>query len=458
MEKFEDTKVLELIADYLIKEQLGQGTFGRVYLGYHLLTGCPVAIKIIDKHKIKKNSDLILIKRELHILKNVKHNNIAQLYEILETNERIYLVMEYAKKGDLFNLIKNSEVFTEERAMKYFFQILNAVEYLKKLKIAHRDLKPENILIDQFDKIKIIDFGLSNIYEEDKYLETFCGSPCYVAPEMIIRKKYKAEDIDSWGLGVILYLMVTRTLPFHNNENSLNDLYNQILKTKFKVYSNMSLEALDFFKQIFVFNSENRLNISNMRNHKLLNKYQCNEINNYIFIMKEFVLTDENILNEVSVIFKEEKDVLKNMILFNMHNRYTATYYLIMKIKYLEGETTKFDINSPAFRKFESLKFNFNSKNLSPNSIKEHDRNGEADEIANLLLMNKYNFSKIENPEKNLTFSKEKLMGLKSFKKPKKYNNLFKKNNNSLKKNDNSFKKKRSISDNAKKKKKKIIS
>ena len=420
MEKFEDTKVLELIADYLIKEQLGQGTFGSVYLGYHLLTGCPVAIKIIDKNKIKKNSDLILIKRELHILKNVKHNNIAQLYEILETNERIYLVMEYAKKGDLFNLIKSSEVFTEKRAMKYFFQILNAVEYLKKLKIAHRDLKPENILIDEFDKIKIIDFGLSNIYEEDKYLETFCGSPCYVAPEMIIRKKYKAEDIDSWGLGVILYLMITRTLPFHNNDNSLNDLYNQILKTEFKIYSNMSKEALDFFKKIFVFNSENRLNISNMRDHNLLKKYKSNEINNFIFIMKEFVLTDQKILNEVSGIFKEEKDVLKNMILFNMHNRYTSTYYLLMKIKYLEGETSRFDINSPAFQKYENIKSNLNSKILSSNnSIKENDRNGEAEEIAN-LLMNKYNLSKIENPEKNLTFSKEKLMGIKNFKKQKK--------------------------------------
>lgn len=99
------------------------------------------------------------------------------------------------------------------------------MQYLKSLNIAHRDLKPENILIDRFNKIKIIDFGLSNLYEKNMYLETFCGSPCYVAPEMIIRKKYKSDDIDSWGLGVILYLLLTKTLPFQNRENSLSDLY-----------------------------------------------------------------------------------------------------------------------------------------------------------------------------------------------------------------------------------------
>lgn len=158
-------------------------------------------------------------------MKMVKHCSIAQLYEIIESKERLYLIMEFAEKGDLFSIIKKKQRLSEQQALWYFVQILNAVWYLKSLKIAHWDLKPENILIDKFDRIKIIDFGLSNIYEKNKYLETFCGSPCYVAPEMIVRKKYKAETIDSWSLGVILFLLLTRELPFNNNYNSLADLY-----------------------------------------------------------------------------------------------------------------------------------------------------------------------------------------------------------------------------------------
>jgi 5'-AMP-activated protein kinase, catalytic alpha subunit len=167
--------------------------------------------------------------REIKILKEIDNPNFVQLYEIIENNERIYLIMEYASGGELFDYIVSKDRLPEREACLLYQQILDGMEYLHSKKIAHRDLKPENLLLNDDKKtIKIVDFGLSNEFEESNpYLTTACGSPCYAAPEMIAGKRYKGVDVDIWSSGVTLYAMLVGYLPFED-PNTVQ-LYRQII-------------------------------------------------------------------------------------------------------------------------------------------------------------------------------------------------------------------------------------
>jgi 5'-AMP-activated protein kinase catalytic alpha subunit len=150
----------------------------------HDLTGIKVAVKIINKKKMKNKNMISKVKREIKILKFINHPNIIKLYEVLDTTNDIFVIMEIASKGELYDFIQNNEI-TEEQAKFYFRQIISGVEYVHQNLISHRDLKPENILIDSNNLIKIGDFGLSNLMKDGKLLKTACGSPNYAAPEIV---------------------------------------------------------------------------------------------------------------------------------------------------------------------------------------------------------------------------------------------------------------------------------
>ena len=183
------------IGDYIIKKTLGKGTFSKVKLGIHKATNEKVAIKILEKSKIKEKDDLQRIIREMQILNELNHPNIVKVYEICESEEYFFIIMEYCSGGELFNYIVKNHRLTEEESSFFFYQIINCLEYIHSKKIAHRDLKPENLLLDENNIIKIIDFGLSNYYSGKKLI-TPCGSPCYASPEMISGNKYNGFLID----------------------------------------------------------------------------------------------------------------------------------------------------------------------------------------------------------------------------------------------------------------------
>mmetsp|Transcript_19611 Transcript_19611/g.14326 ORF Transcript_19611/g.14326 Transcript_19611/m.14326 type:complete len:170 (+) Transcript_19611:361-870(+) len=161
-------------------------------------------------------ADVERVAREIHILKLIRHPNIIQLYEILENPTELYLIMEYASGGELFDYIVEKQRVKEKEACRFFQQIIDGVEYLHKLNIVHRDLKPENLLLDQNKNIKIVDFGLSNTYKTGETLATACGSPCYAAPEMIAGKRYFGGNVDIWSCGVILFALICGHLPFED--------------------------------------------------------------------------------------------------------------------------------------------------------------------------------------------------------------------------------------------------
>jgi 5'-AMP-activated protein kinase catalytic alpha subunit len=164
-EKQKNANKGKVIGNYTLGRDLGKGTFGEVMVGTHQLTGEKVAIKVLEKDKIVDVHDVERVTREIHILKMVRHPTIVQLYEIIETDRELYLIMEYARGGELFEYIVNRKRVREKDACKFLHQILSGVDYLHKLGICHRDLKPENLLMDDFNNIKIVDFGLSNTYK-----------------------------------------------------------------------------------------------------------------------------------------------------------------------------------------------------------------------------------------------------------------------------------------------------
>lgn len=173
----------------ILGELLGEGAFSKVRRGIHTQTQKQVAVKVMSKDSIQNQEDVERIQREIAILTKIKHPNIIQLLDFIETEEKIYLVMEHAENGELFDYIVEKQRLDEVDACRIIQQMLSGIEYLHETHgICHRDLKPENLLLDYNNNIKIVDFGLSNIYQPDELLKTACGSPCYAAPEMIQNK------------------------------------------------------------------------------------------------------------------------------------------------------------------------------------------------------------------------------------------------------------------------------
>jgi len=190
------------------------------------------------------------MRREIQILKTLRHPHITCLYEVIETESEYYLIMEYVSGGELSDYIVAKKRIKEEEACRLFKQIIEAVEYLHKNGIAHRDLKPENILLDYNKNIKIIDFGLSNTYHKGEMLKTACGSPCYAAPEMIAGKHYVGLAADIWSCGIILYTMLCGQLPFE--DKNANSLYRKILEDEVILPRYLSLAARDIIKHLLI--------------------------------------------------------------------------------------------------------------------------------------------------------------------------------------------------------------
>nr|XP_046173056.1 hormonally up-regulated neu tumor-associated kinase homolog A [Oncorhynchus gorbuscha] len=221
------------VGNYLIGRKLGEGSFAKVREGLHAMTGEKVAVKVIDKRKAKKDSYVTKnLRREGHIQQMIRHPNITQLLDILETENSYYLVMELCPGGNIMNRIYDKKKLDERETQKYVRQLVMAVEHLHRAGVVHRDLKIENLLLDEQDSInRVVDFGLSNCAGILGYSDPFstqCGSPAYAAPELLSRKKY-GPKVDVWSIGVNMYAMLTGSLPFTVEPFSLRALHQKMV-------------------------------------------------------------------------------------------------------------------------------------------------------------------------------------------------------------------------------------
>lgn len=252
---------------YEFLETLGKGTYGKVKKAKER-SGRLVAIKSIRKEKIKDEQDLVHIRREIEIMSTLCHPHIITIYEVFENKDKIVIVMEYASQGDLYDYICDKRNISEREARHFFRQIVSAVHYCHQNGIVHRDLKLENILLDGNGNVKIADFGLSNLYHGDEYLQTFCGSPLYASPEIVNGRPYRGPEVDTWSLGVLLYTMVHGTMPFDGQNHKT--LVQQISTGNYRKPSNPS-DACGLIRWMLMVNPECRATIEDIAGHWWLN-------------------------------------------------------------------------------------------------------------------------------------------------------------------------------------------
>ena len=256
---------------YVISKTLGKGTFGKVKLAYNQENkNEKYACKILLKSNIKDEDDNLRCKREMDILKKMHHVNVVRTYEIISTETTFYIFMDFCAKGELFNYIVVKQRLSEKKSAFFYYQLINGIEYIHKKGVCNRDLKPENLLLTEKNKLKIIDFGLSN-YFNGNLLETPCGSPCYASPEMVRGHKYDGFKIDIWSSGIILYAMLCGYLPFEEMEN---DDCNEVL---FKNIMECNVEyppefippdAKSLLKKILVKDPRRRITIEEIKMEK----------------------------------------------------------------------------------------------------------------------------------------------------------------------------------------------
>ncbi|WZZ54480.1 hypothetical protein YC2023_054587 [Brassica napus] len=249
-------QVKRRVGKYEVGRTIGEGTFAKVKFARNSETGEPVALKILDKEKVLKHKMSEQIRREIATMKLIKHPNVVQLYEVMASKTKIFIILEYVTGGELFDKIVNDGRMKEDEARRYFQQLVHAVDYCHSRGVYHRDLKPENLLLDAYGNLKISDFGLSALSQQvrvmtlidDGLLHTSCGTPNYVAPEVLNDGGYDGATADMWSCGVILYVLLAGYLPF--DDSNLMNLYKKISSGEFNCPPWLSLGAMKLITRI----------------------------------------------------------------------------------------------------------------------------------------------------------------------------------------------------------------
>jgi len=261
--------------EYIMGERIGKGAFSTVYEATEIATGEKYAVKCINRKYIKQK----LLDREIEIMTKIRHPNILYCKAVFESDQQIFLVLELVRGGELYDKIVDEGEYTETEAREIVYQILSAVEYLHSAQIAHRDLKPENILCNskvsgkkgsRFENIKVADFGLSKMFDRELLLSQ-CGSPTYVAPEVLMAVPYD-QSVDMWAVGVITYVMLTGCFPFFEEQNNYKALYQKIINIDYTFPDDppMSLEVKDFINRLLVKDPSQRPTASLCKRHPWL--------------------------------------------------------------------------------------------------------------------------------------------------------------------------------------------
>ncbi|KAK8514174.1 hypothetical protein V6N12_008889 [Hibiscus sabdariffa] len=287
------------VGKYELGRTLGEGSFAKVKFARNIETGENVAIKIVDKEKVMKHKMIGQIKRAISTMKLIRHPNVIRMYEVMASKTKIYIILEFVTGGELFDKIASRGRFKEDEARKYFQQLINAVDYCHSRGAYHRDLKPENLLLDANGVLKVSDFGLSALPQQvrdDGLLHTTCGTPNYVAPEVINNKGYNGAKADLWSCGVILFVLMAGYLPFE--DPNLVGLYKKIFKADFTCPPWFSSSAKKLIKRILDPNPSTRITIAEIIENEWFKKG---------YVPPRFEQADVS-LDDVDAIFNELGD------------------------------------------------------------------------------------------------------------------------------------------------------
>lgn len=245
---------------YELGPLLGRGASAKVLLGRDLTTGHKVAIKIISKLRITKHNLADNVHREIDAMRRLRHPNVVRLHEVLASRTKIYFVLELLKGGELFTRLASGGHVPEDTARRYFRQLVSALGYCHSRGVFHRDLKPENLLLDDHGNLKVTDFGLSALQPSNPSpLHTLCGTPAYVAPEILSRKGYAGAAVDVWSAGIVLFVLTAGYLPF--NDSNISNLYRKIYRGQFRCPRWTSPELRRLLSRILNTNPETRITV-----------------------------------------------------------------------------------------------------------------------------------------------------------------------------------------------------
>ncbi|GAV77171.1 Pkinase domain-containing protein/NAF domain-containing protein [Cephalotus follicularis] len=268
----EESRKIDLLGKYELGKLLGYGAFGKVYHARNIRTGQSVAIKSVSKQKIVEAGLTAHITREITIMRRLHNPHVIKLFEVLATKSKIYVVMEIAKGGELFSKIARGRL-SEDLSRRYFKQLISAVGYCHVRGVFHRDLKPENLLLDENLDLKVSDFGLSAVKDQvrtDGLLHTLCGTPAYVAPEVLAKKGYDGAKVDIWSCGVILYVLIAGYLPF--NHTNIMVMYRKIYNGEFRCPKWTSPDLKSLLHCLLDTNPETRITVDEIFHDPWFNK------------------------------------------------------------------------------------------------------------------------------------------------------------------------------------------
>ena len=380
------------IKNYELNKTIGEGNFAKVKLSTFKPTNEQFAIKIINKKKLKEKMKHSTF-REPEIIYKLKHQNIITVYQILEDLNNYYLIMEYCKKGELFDYIVEHQNLSENEASIFFYQLINGVEYIHSQNIVHRDLKPENLLLTENKILKIIDFGLGHYFDGNILLKTKCGSPSYAAPEIIIGKEYDGFKIDIWCCGVILYSMLCGFLPFGGDND--NELFQSIIECNPEIPKELSKESIKLLKKIFTPNPNKRISIPEIKQTKFYLKGK--KLFNIKYEINENIINDDSFIND-------EKNFCVNLLELGKTNE-NINNNKIDNTQIIEGEDNKDSNNSEAITIISNedddnnIINNINKNNINIFNIKKN-KTIKENQIINGSNNNIYNDDNKDNCNK----------------------------------------------------------
>ncbi|CAG2243801.1 AMPK [Mytilus edulis] len=360
------------IGHYILGETLGTGTFGKVKIATHYITSHKVAVKILNRNKIKSLDVVSKIKREIQNLKLFRHPHIIKLYQVMSTPTDIFMVMEYVAGGELFDyIVKKGKVIStptdifmvmeyvgggelfdyivkhgklkEPEARRFFQQIISGVEYCHRHMIVHRDLKPENLLLDDKLNVKIADFGLSNMMQDGEFLRTSCGSPNYAAPEVISGKLYAGPEVDIWSCGVILYALLCGTLPF--DDEHVPTLFRKIKSGIFAVPDYLNKEVVGLLCIMLQVDPLKRATTAQIREHDWFKK----DLQDYLFPSpheQDASIVDMEVIYEVCHKYDvSEEEVERALLNGDPYDQLSIAYHLILDNKRRQDTSMDIDVN-----------------------------------------------------------------------------------------------------------------
>ena len=356
------------INNYILKNDIGEGSFGKLKLVVYKPTGEEYAMKIMNKQTIKEKMKKMNFKENEIIIK-LHHINIVNCFELFENEENFYIIMEYCQKGELSDYIEEKKKLSEDESSMLFYQLINGVNYIHKKGFSHRDIKPENLLLTKDKVLKIIDFGLRHEYDGNIFLKTKCGSPCYAAPEIIKGDNYDGFQIDVWCCGIVLYNMICGDVPFEGETNKV--LFKKIIECMPEYPDYMSNDCKNMIKSILVNDPKKRTTIEKIKQSEfyLKGKKLCKI--NYNIDLDELDKKSYNI-KVIKNIYEHKKEAKEN------------------KENSIENEKESKKENSKESKKENSKNINEKNGNIIE-SI-----NKEKNEYKNNNDNNKNDFIKIE--------------------------------------------------------------